>query len=55
MLTMFYIILFPAQNDSGGVCGMFDIFSDKRDSDRESLQIIFNPGFRLKHFNQLYK
>ena len=55
MLTTFYTIRFPAQNDSEGVCGMFDIFSHKRDSDRESLQIIVNPGFRLKHFNQLYK
>lgn len=43
MLTMFYTICFPAHNKySEGVCGMFDIFSDKRDSerDRESLQII---------------
>lgn len=41
MLTMFCTICFPAHNKySEGVCGMFDIFSDKRESERESLQII---------------
>lgn len=45
MLTMVYTIYFPVENNSDGVCRMFEIFSDKRDSERESLEVIFNPGF----------